>query len=85
MGGWGDGDGVRLIQTVLVAVQAFNGDPHPGNILLCPDGRVGLIDYGQVACSCSCSCSWQGCFSFVRCQCHCLGQCRWSFLLLPLR
>jgi hypothetical protein len=26
----------------------FNGDPHPGNILLCPDGRVGLIDYGQV-------------------------------------
>lgn len=27
---------------------AFNGDPHPGNILLCPDGRLGLIDYGQV-------------------------------------
>ena len=26
----------------------FNGDPHPGNILLCPDGRIGLIDYGQV-------------------------------------
>jgi aarF domain-containing kinase len=28
---------------------AFNGDPHPGNILLLPDGRLGLIDYGQVA------------------------------------
>lgn len=27
---------------------AFNGDPHPGNILLVPDGRLGLIDYGQV-------------------------------------
>ena len=27
----------------------FNGDPHPGNILLCDDGRVGLVDYGQVA------------------------------------
>ena len=27
---------------------AFNGDPHPGNILLCDDGRLGLIDYGQV-------------------------------------
>ncbi len=27
---------------------AFNGDPHPGNILLLPDGRLGLIDYGQV-------------------------------------
>jgi len=30
----------------------FNGDPHPGNILLCrkPDGSpiLGLIDYGQV-------------------------------------
>eukprot|EP01083_Nonionella_stella_P095031 266718_1 len=27
---------------------AFNGDPHAGNILLMPDGRLGLIDYGQV-------------------------------------
>ena len=27
---------------------AFNGDPHPGNILLLPDSRIGLIDYGQV-------------------------------------
>ena len=27
---------------------AFNGDPHPGNILLLPDGRLGLIDFGQV-------------------------------------
>lgn len=27
---------------------AFNGDPHPGNILLMEDGRLGLIDYGQV-------------------------------------
>ena len=26
----------------------FNGDPHPGNILIFPDGRLGLIDYGQV-------------------------------------
>eukprot|EP00959_Pyramimonas_sp_CCMP1952_P326512 6834711-Pyramimonas_sp.AAC.1 len=25
----------------------FNGDPHPGNILLMDDGRLGLIDYGQ--------------------------------------
>lgn len=27
---------------------SFNGDPHPGNILLLKDGRMGLIDYGQV-------------------------------------
>eukprot|EP01034_Spumella_vulgaris_P034325 gene34325-42334_t len=26
----------------------FNSDPHPGNILLLKDGRLGLIDYGQV-------------------------------------
>ena len=26
----------------------FNGDAHPGNILLLRDGRIGLIDYGQV-------------------------------------
>ena len=24
------------------------GDCHPGNVLLLPDGRLGLIDYGQV-------------------------------------
>ena len=45
----------RFLQ-VLVDVHAyeifemgvFNGDPHPGNIMLMPDGRLGLIDYGQV-------------------------------------
>ena len=26
----------------------FNGDPHPGNVMLLPDGRLGLVDYGQV-------------------------------------
>eukprot|EP00042_Codosiga_hollandica_P021145 m.72014 g.72014 ORF g.72014 m.72014 type:complete len:149 (+) comp50215_c0_seq2:115-561(+) len=26
----------------------FNGDPHPGNFILLPDGRLGLIDFGQV-------------------------------------
>jgi Ser/Thr protein kinase RdoA (MazF antagonist) len=25
----------------------FNGDPHPGNFLVLPDGRIGLIDFGQ--------------------------------------
>jgi predicted unusual protein kinase regulating ubiquinone biosynthesis (AarF/ABC1/UbiB family) len=24
------------------------GDPHPGNYLLCPDGRVAFVDYGLV-------------------------------------
>lgn len=26
----------------------FNGDPHPGNILLLSNNKLGLIDYGQV-------------------------------------
>ena len=26
---------------------AFNADPHPGNVLVLNDGRLGLIDYGQ--------------------------------------
>ena len=25
----------------------FNADPHPGNVL-CADGKLALIDYGQV-------------------------------------
>mmetsp|Transcript_23139 Transcript_23139/g.34454 ORF Transcript_23139/g.34454 Transcript_23139/m.34454 type:complete len:171 (-) Transcript_23139:131-643(-) len=25
----------------------FNGDPHPGNILVLENGQLGLIDYGQ--------------------------------------
>lgn len=24
------------------------GDPHPGNLLLMPSGKLGLIDYGQI-------------------------------------
>jgi ubiquinone biosynthesis protein len=24
----------------------FHGDPHPGNLLVLPDGRIGLLDYG---------------------------------------
>ncbi len=26
----------------------FHGDPHPGNILVLPDGRMGLLDFGSV-------------------------------------
>src|SRR5205823_238928 len=27
----------------------FHADPHPGNVLLTPDGRLGLVDVGMVA------------------------------------
>jgi len=44
-------DTLRLILDVhgfqLFCCPFFNGDPHPGNILMLPDGRVGLIDFGQ--------------------------------------
>merc|ERR1712127_111692 len=26
----------------------YNADPHPGNALILPDGRLGLLDYGMV-------------------------------------
>jgi hypothetical protein len=30
----------------MLAGQRFHGDPHPGNLLLAPDGTLGLIDFG---------------------------------------
>lgn len=39
---------IRVHGHEIFADGAFNGDPHPGNVLLMPDGRLGLIDYGQV-------------------------------------
>ena len=26
----------------------FHADPHPGNLFIEPDGRIGLIDFGMV-------------------------------------
>jgi len=28
--------------------EAFHADPHPGNLFVEPDGRLGLVDYGMV-------------------------------------
>jgi hypothetical protein len=30
----------------------FHADPHAGNLLLLSDGRLGLIDFGQVISTC---------------------------------
>lgn len=27
----------------------YHGDPHPGNLMLLPDGAIGLVDFGMVA------------------------------------
>ncbi|WP_433265114.1 ABC1 kinase family protein [Actinosynnema sp. CS-041913] len=37
---------VLLRQVMLNGV--FHADPHPGNILLLPDGRLGMLDFGSV-------------------------------------
>ncbi len=29
--------------------EAFHADPHPGNLFVEPDGRLGLVDYGMVS------------------------------------
>ena len=56
-----------LFDTVLrqiVIDGVFHADPHPGNILLLTDGRLGLIDFGSVAASTpSCAPPCSGCCS----------------------
>ena len=41
----------RLLDYLLRQVMidgVFHADPHPGNILLLPDGRLGMLDFGSV-------------------------------------
>ncbi len=38
----------RFVFESLFCHAMFNGDPHPGNYLFYPDGRVGFIDFGCV-------------------------------------
>jgi len=53
MTGHGDPQGLAVLgaETVLRTVFVdgfFHADPHPGNLILMPDGRLGLIDFGMV-------------------------------------
>jgi ubiquinone biosynthesis protein len=48
-------DPARLARALLVSVLrqimlhgVFHADPHPGNVLLCPDGTLVLLDFGSV-------------------------------------
>ncbi len=44
--------GTRLTQLTFDAprrVEMMHGDAHPGNFMLLPDGRMGVIDFGAVA------------------------------------
>jgi ubiquinone biosynthesis protein len=35
-----------LYGTMIFEQGFFHGDPHPGNLLILPDGRIGLLDFG---------------------------------------
>jgi predicted unusual protein kinase regulating ubiquinone biosynthesis (AarF/ABC1/UbiB family) len=44
--------GTRLLELTFDAprrLQLLHGDAHPGNFMLLPDGRMGVIDFGAVA------------------------------------
>jgi ubiquinone biosynthesis protein len=36
----------RIYATMIFEHGFFHGDPHPGNLLVLPDGRIGLLDFG---------------------------------------
>src|SRR4029078_7037878 len=43
------GEGLfRFVFRSLYRMQAFNGDPHPGNYLFHGDGRITFLDFGLV-------------------------------------
>lgn len=42
------GNAVRLILREVFEFGFFHADPHPGNVLVLPDGSTGLIDFGMV-------------------------------------
>ncbi len=37
---------LRAVVAPMMAGERFHADPHPGNIRLLPDGRIGLLDFG---------------------------------------
>lgn len=39
---------LALMLRQMLAGEQFHADPHPGNVFLCPDGRLALIDFGAV-------------------------------------
>ncbi len=39
---------LRCLLRQVVVDGVFHADPHPGNVLLLPDGRLGLLDFGSV-------------------------------------
>lgn len=40
--------GARAVLEMVFVHGFFHSDPHPGNVFLLPDGRLGLLDFGMV-------------------------------------
>lgn len=41
-------NGARLMMKQIFIHGFFHGDPHPGNIFICPDGKISFIDFGMM-------------------------------------
>ncbi len=41
-------EGARIFLEMIYEHGLFHGDPHPGNFLLLEEGKIGLLDFGQV-------------------------------------
>jgi ubiquinone biosynthesis protein len=40
--------GTDAVLHMILVNGVYHSDPHPGNVILLPDGRLGLIDFGQI-------------------------------------
>jgi ubiquinone biosynthesis protein len=40
--------GGRIFMRMAFEIGLFHGDPHPGNLRVLPDGRIGVLDYGMI-------------------------------------
>ncbi|HEY1067148.1 MAG TPA: AarF/UbiB family protein, partial [Pirellulales bacterium] len=41
--------GANVFLTMIFEARFYHADPHPGNILVLPDGKIGVLDCGMVA------------------------------------
>ena len=41
-------EAARIFLTMVLEHGLFHGDPHPGNVLITEEGRIGLLDFGLV-------------------------------------
>lgn len=40
--------GTDAVLHMIFVEGVYHSDPHPGNVILLPDGRLGLVDFGQI-------------------------------------